>query len=313
MRLTAKKRKKNITFIICTLNEEKRIAYPIRLFLPYGDVLIIDNYSFDKTVKIAETLGARVIRYKNQGWAETKEWTDFVFNHVNTDWICLGAADELIPKPCLELYKKIAKESKYKIVVQTKKTLLYDGKTDLGLAYINVHFFKKGALNYYNKSVHERKFSSHVKPNEVLYLPPLDEYSIYHFTIYTTEKYITAINTYSSIQAKFVSSKFITIKMLFKPIITFFLCYVIGRLFLIGTKGFMISVESALYDFLTYAKAYENQNNINFKSIENNFLKEKKWLMKHSPQSNIFKKIWANFLIFSLSRLHKWYKFRKYS
>ena len=47
------KRKSNITFIIGTLNEEKRIAYPLKSFLPYGDVLVVDHYSTDGTVEVA--------------------------------------------------------------------------------------------------------------------------------------------------------------------------------------------------------------------------------------------------------------------
>lgn len=311
MSVKLKIKKSNITFIIGTFNEEKRIAYPIKQFLPYGDVIVVDNYSTDKTVKIAESLGAKVIKYKNQGWAETKNRMDFVFNHVNTDWICLGAADEMIPKTCLNLYKKISKESKYKVVVQAKKTLLFKAGTDFLFGHICVHFFKKGALNYENKSVHERKFSPDVKPNEVLYLPPMDEYSIYHFSIYTSEKFVSTTNTYSSIQAKFISNKFLSLKILLIPPLSFIMYYVVGRLFMIGMRGFIIAIEFTLYDFLSYAKAYESYNGINYESIENSFQKEKRRLKKYSPQSNIFKKSWAYVQIFFLSRIHKWYKFKK--
>ncbi len=311
MAVKPKKKKSNITFIIGTFNEEKRISYPIKQFLPYGEILVVDNYSTDKTVKIAKSLGAKVIKYKNQGWAETKAWTDFIFSHIKTDWICLGAADELIPKPCLELYKRIARESKYKVVVQAKKTLLFKAGTDFLFGHISVHFFKKGALNYDNKSVHERKFSPDVKSDEVLYLPPMDEYSIYHFSVYTSEKFVSTTNTYSSIQAKFISNKLLRTKMLLMPVFSFFIYYIIGRLFMIGMRGFIIAIEFTLYDFLSYAKAYENHNNINFESIEENFQIEKQWLLKHSPRSNIFKKIWAGFQIFFLSRIHKWYKFKQ--
>src|SRR3989338_8268989 len=76
------KRKSNITIIIGTLNEEKRIAYPLKSFLPYGDVLVVDHYSTDGTVEVAKKLGARVIKYENLGWSESKEQMDFIFSHV---------------------------------------------------------------------------------------------------------------------------------------------------------------------------------------------------------------------------------------
>ena len=52
--------KNNITFVIFTYNEEKRIEYPIRNFINYGNVIIIDNFSTDKTKEIAEKLWAKV-------------------------------------------------------------------------------------------------------------------------------------------------------------------------------------------------------------------------------------------------------------
>ena len=209
------------------------------------------------------------------------------------------------------MYKKIATESKYKVIVQRKKTLLYQANTDFIFAYINVHFYRKDALDFSNNSVHERRFSSHVKPSEVLYLPPLNEYSVYHFSIYTTERLLNTLNVYSSFQAKLISPRFLTIKLFFMPVISFFIYYFIGRLFTLGMRGLIISVQFALYEFFTYSKAYEIKHNINFDSIEESFKKEKIWLLTHSPKSNIFQKTWAYFAIFFVSQLHRWYKFRQ--
>jgi glycosyltransferase involved in cell wall biosynthesis len=48
--------KNNITFVLFAYNEEKRIEYPIRNFIKYGEVIVIDNFSTDKTKKVAEQL-----------------------------------------------------------------------------------------------------------------------------------------------------------------------------------------------------------------------------------------------------------------
>ena len=85
MRYKSKKRKSNITFIIGTFNEEKRVAYPIKSFLPYGDVLVVDNYSSDKTVEVARSLGAKVVRRKNEGWLDNEEAVNFALKYVKTD------------------------------------------------------------------------------------------------------------------------------------------------------------------------------------------------------------------------------------
>ncbi|OGK17506.1 hypothetical protein A2774_00760 [Candidatus Roizmanbacteria bacterium RIFCSPHIGHO2_01_FULL_39_12c] len=304
------KKNTNITFIIFSFNEEKRILYPLKLYRPYGEILVVDNYSRDRTVQIAKSSGARVIRYRNKGWAESKNQMDFIFKHVKTEWLCICSADEIIPKSCLDLYCKIAEENKYKVVIQRKKTLLFKAGTDFIPAYINVHFFKKDSLDFTNKSVHERKFASHVKPDEVLYLPPIDEYSIYHFSVNTSEGMMKMLNSYSNVQAYHVSTDFIGLKLIIMPIVSFIRHYIFGKIFTIGLRGFIISLQIASFEFWTYAKAYELRNNINFTSIENSFAEEKRRLMKKSPKSGFLKTIWAKFIILLLARIHRWYKFR---
>jgi len=54
------------SFVIPTLNEEKRIATTLKQFLPYKksysfEVIIVDGKSTDNTVKIAKRYGARII------------------------------------------------------------------------------------------------------------------------------------------------------------------------------------------------------------------------------------------------------------
>lgn len=51
----------NITFVIFTYNEEKRIGYIVRNFVKYGEVLILEDGSTDRTKEIVEKLGGRFI------------------------------------------------------------------------------------------------------------------------------------------------------------------------------------------------------------------------------------------------------------
>lgn len=85
----------NITFVIFAYNEEKRIEYPIRNLIKYGNVIVIDNCSSDNTRKIAENLGAIVYEYKNNGYVETPEELDFVRSRVTTDYMSWSFADEM--------------------------------------------------------------------------------------------------------------------------------------------------------------------------------------------------------------------------
>ena len=94
--------KNNITFVIFAYNEEKRIEYPIRNFIDYGEVIVIDNFSEDKTKEIAEKYWAKVYQYKNQWYVETQEELDFVRSKLKTDYVVRTFADIIWDKLLLE-------------------------------------------------------------------------------------------------------------------------------------------------------------------------------------------------------------------
>lgn len=297
----------NITFIIFTYNEEKRIEYPIKCFLPYGDVLISDDSSTDKTTEIARKLGAKVIKRKTHiGFVENKEEVDFVFKHIKTDWVFWGFADNMIPKSCLELYAKISNETQYKIVFQKIKTLLYSKNND-PFPYLNLatRFFRKESIDFSENQVHQMgKIVPSVKQSEVLYLPPLDEYSIYHFSTHTTEVLLDKINYYTNFQAKNTPPKSLFLKTFLSPIFHFVTFYFLSGGFLRGYRGFFLSAQYSLAPFFLYPKIYEFQHNLTVETVEKDFAIEKRRLLHKSPKSTTKDKIIAKIVIFLLSRLH---------
>ena len=62
---------KKLLIIIPAYNEELTIGSVVALSLKYGDVLVVDDGSNDRTTQIAQTVGATVIRHEqNRGKAE---------------------------------------------------------------------------------------------------------------------------------------------------------------------------------------------------------------------------------------------------
>ena len=58
------KKNHNICFIIPAFNEEKRISKIILNLRKLGEVIVIDDFSSDKTNLIAKKSGAKVIKQK---------------------------------------------------------------------------------------------------------------------------------------------------------------------------------------------------------------------------------------------------------
>lgn len=86
----------DLTTIILTFDEEKNIANAINSVKNLSKrIVVVDSYSTDKTVEIAESLGAEVIQHPFENQA--KQFIYAINNlTINTQWIMRLDADEMI-------------------------------------------------------------------------------------------------------------------------------------------------------------------------------------------------------------------------
>jgi glycosyltransferase involved in cell wall biosynthesis len=100
--------KQDITVIILTFNEEKHIERCIKSLLTFTDnIFIVDSGSTDNTVKIAESLGAKVS--VNQ-WINYASQFNFGIenNPFKTKWLMRMDADEyVLPELSTEIIEKL--------------------------------------------------------------------------------------------------------------------------------------------------------------------------------------------------------------
>jgi glycosyltransferase involved in cell wall biosynthesis len=85
-----------ITTVILTFNEEMHIERAIASARKIShDILVVDSYSTDRTVELAEASGARVIQNK---WINYAKQFDFALKHgdIRSAWTLRLDADELI-------------------------------------------------------------------------------------------------------------------------------------------------------------------------------------------------------------------------
>ena len=89
-----------IAAIILTYNEEKHIGRCIRSLLPFSkEIWVIDSFSTDKTLEIAEELGAKTIKHPFENQAQQFNWA--IRNcKIEGDWIWRVDADEYISEEC---------------------------------------------------------------------------------------------------------------------------------------------------------------------------------------------------------------------
>jgi glycosyltransferase involved in cell wall biosynthesis len=99
---------KNLSVLILTYNEEKHLKRCLESLLEITDnIFIVDSYSTDSTVRIAESLGAKVYQNKWINYAKQFQWG---LNNcpIQTDWIMRMDSDEyIVPELAIEINSKL--------------------------------------------------------------------------------------------------------------------------------------------------------------------------------------------------------------
>jgi glycosyltransferase involved in cell wall biosynthesis len=95
-----------ISVVILTLNEEKNLAACLESIKWCDDVLIVDSYSSDKTLEIAEFSGASIIQHRFDGFASQRNYA--IENHTfKYDWVLHLDADERVSDELCEEIKSV--------------------------------------------------------------------------------------------------------------------------------------------------------------------------------------------------------------
>lgn len=86
-----------LTVVILTRNEELNIAECLESVRWAAEVIVLDSFSTDNTVQIAERTGARVYSHPFESCARQRNWA-LTNLPISNDWILMLDADERIPE-----------------------------------------------------------------------------------------------------------------------------------------------------------------------------------------------------------------------
>lgn len=267
----------NITFVIFTKNEEKRIGYVIKNFIKYGRVLIFDDSSSDKTKEVSIELGAQyIVRPPSKEiHVERQDLYDFVKQYVKTEWIYWGYADDLLPKSLLEKLVDISKQSKIKYVRLPLYTYLFGEIEHPMIKVYSPMFFIKDCVDFTGNEIHNMgKFIGDA--GEILTLPNEARYAVRHYSLYNTEKFLLGHLRYAEVEAKTkfrLKKKFSSLLMLGAMLRYFFIFYRYS--FRNSNKGLITALLYSSFRLIVYARLYEIENGVDLDSIENDFVRAK--------------------------------------
>jgi glycosyltransferase involved in cell wall biosynthesis len=97
-----------ISIIILSQNEEKNIGDCLKSLVPFfDDIWVIDSYSEDRTMKIAQEYDAKILQHPFINYASQRNWA-LDNADLRYDWLMYIDADEQVtPQFCQELRQKI--------------------------------------------------------------------------------------------------------------------------------------------------------------------------------------------------------------
>ena len=235
-----------ISACIITKNEEGQIKRCLQSIAWADEIIVIDSGSTDRTVEIAQELGAKTIHHDWPGWAKQK---NYCLDQASHDWILSLDADEWL-EPEAENSIRQAVENKEIDSYRLSRKTFFLGRWIAHSGWYpdkQVRLFQKSKTCFEEVPVHE-KVTETASTTDL----PLD---ILHESYTSLEQYMEKSNAYSTAQAKQQAGQsHLMLKLILKPWYRFFQTYLWQKGFLDGREGFILAVSRMYYDFLIIAK-----------------------------------------------------------
>jgi glycosyltransferase involved in cell wall biosynthesis len=284
-----------ITAIILTFNEEQHIERCINSLKPIVyEIVIVDSYSSDKTLVIAENLGAKVFQNPWKNYATQFNWGLQNCN-IKSDWVWRIDADEYVEdhnnvKDSLtHLSNNITGVYVKRKIIFLEKPLLHGGWYPVW--HLKIWRNGKGFCE-------NRWMDEHIKLTEgttkQIDLVQVDENlnNLSWWTDkhngYASREMIDLLDTQYQIFSKssvapklfgtgeqrkrYLKLKYLKLPLFVRPFMYFFYVYVLKLGFLDGKSGFVWYILQAFwYRFLVDAKIYELKRR--FKNDKNQIIK----------------------------------------
>ncbi len=251
-----------ISVIINTLNEEAHIADCIRSVQALADEIVVcDMYSDDRTVEIAERLGARVVYHPRLGFADPAH--RFAVEHATQEWILSIDADERMMPRLAERLRQIAQDGAYDAVDVAILFDYFGGFVKQG-GFFNAtyhRFFRRQRYLDAYDPIEEQPhhcFETILKFDRRLTLDK--SYYLLHLAYPTIEKYVhKTLGMYASLEAAKMrerGARFRLGALLGLPLIEFLRRYVRWRGYREGIRGLILCTLYSGFIFLTWANLW---------------------------------------------------------
>lgn len=241
-----------ISTVILAKNEEGNIKECINSLSFCNEIIVIDDYSKDKTGIVSKKLNARVLRRRlNNNYASQR---NYGLKKTKNNWVLYIDADERVTKELKEEIIDFIKEygDKYNGAYIKRKDYMWGREFSAGESG-NIRLLRLGKKDKgkWVRKVHEYwNINGKVKTlsNPILHYP--------HPKL---KDFIKDINKYSGLHARSCmdEGKISTLfKIIFYPIGHFLKNFIFHKGFHDGIRGFVFALTMSLHSYLSWSKLW---------------------------------------------------------
>lgn len=247
----------NISGLIITQNEEKNIQQVLECFDFCDEIIIVDSFSTDKTVEIAEKYpNVKIIQHKFEDFTKQR---NLALDTAKNDWVLFLDGDERItPELRKEIIDELNKDQQkdayyfYRKFFFAEKPINYSGtQTDK-----NFRLFRRSKARYIaGKKVHET-----LDVNGTI-----GEFrnKLLHYSVSDYESYKQKMIHYGVLKGQELAikgKKYSILAQYSKTAFKFFKAYIMRLGILDGKEGYQLSYLQSLSVFETYESLKKEQN-----------------------------------------------------
>jgi glycosyltransferase involved in cell wall biosynthesis len=239
-----------ISAVVTTKNNQRTLDRCLHSLQFCDEILVLDSYSDDETLQIAEHHKARIIQETFKGYSAQKQ---SAINHASHDWVLLLDADEFLEGNASSLIETAVALSLADGFYLSRYEWLFwrwpEAKTRPNWM---LRLFNRQSATMSNEPVHaEPKVSGSTQRIKL---------GFYHQGEPDLADRVNKINAYSTGMAdeKYSAEpSILSLRVIFYSSWVFLRFYFGKRYFLNGWAGYLAARTAAFYGFLKYAKALE--------------------------------------------------------
>lgn len=237
--------------VIVAKNEEENIEDALRSVKDFSEIIVIDDFSDDRTVEIARRYTGNIFQIKWQGYAKQKQAG---IDKASQDWVFVLDSDERVTEGLKEEIASAVLSPENNGYYIPRKNFFLGRWIRYGGWWpdYTLRLFRKGSAFMEQREVHEKIVVSGRTGN---LKNPME-----HHTYRRISDYIQKMDNYSGLAAKELRQKgvsFSPFHLLIKPPFTFIRMFLLRQGFRDGFHGFILAVLYSIYTFLKYLKLWE--------------------------------------------------------